>query len=175
VPGVMKKRKNIVITGFMGTGKTTVGREVAGRLGMKFYDTDEMVEARCEMSVAEIFERFGEDRFREIERAVFSELVEAVEDAVISTGGGTLLCRGIDDRMLDSSMVCCLTASVEVLKRRIGESRSRPLAGAATGNIESLLRQRERKYAVLPNQIDTSELTPEQGATEIIRIYQSAV
>jgi len=171
----MNKSKHIVITGFMGTGKTTVGREVAGRLGMDFYDTDEIVETRGEMSIPEMFEQFGEGRFRETERAVFRELVDRPGRAVISTGGGTLVSSDFGRPLLDSTVVFCLTSSVDVLMSRIGESLARPLAGPGGSNLERLLARRQSQYAVLPNQIDTSDMTPAEVAEEIIRIYEGAV
>lgn len=167
----MKRQKNIVITGFMGTGKTTVGREVARRLGMKFYDTDEMVEDRSKMSITEIFERFGEGRFREMERKIFSELIESSEGVVISTGGGTLLDAGCDNHMLESSLIFCLSSRVEILQERIGSALTRPLAGEGK-SLGGLLKSRERLYAAMPNQIDTSDLAPGQVADEVIRIYE---
>jgi shikimate kinase len=167
----MKRKMNIVITGFMGTGKTTVGREIARRLGMKFYDTDQMVEDHSRMSITEIFERFGEDRFRELERNLMSELLESAEGAVISTGGGTLLDAGIDDLLLKSSIIFCLASRGEILQERIGSALTRPLAGKGQC-LGGLLKSRERLYAAMPNQIDTSDLTPGQVADEVIRIYE---
>src|SRR5687767_14034703 len=79
--------KNIALLGFMGTGKSTVGQLVAGMLGFRFVDTDEMIEGMAGKRIADIFAAEGEARFREHERAVVKEL-EGYTDSVISTGGG---------------------------------------------------------------------------------------
>jgi shikimate kinase len=173
----MQARKpNIVITGFMGTGKTTVGREVARRLNREFYDTDQIVEAQAGMTIAEIFDRYGEAHFREIERGVIEGLLAGKSGVVISTGGGTLL-SPLDKRLMDSGIVFCLSAGVEVLEQRMCTSMSRPLLQAreAGVNIRALLKRRENQYKRFSHQIDTSDLSPEQAASELIRIYMEAI
>ena len=82
--------RSIVLTGFMGTGKTAVGREVAQRLGRRFVDTDDLVVEMASMPVAEIFERFGEMRFRALERDAIARAC-AMPGAVVATGGGAMM------------------------------------------------------------------------------------
>ena len=124
-----KKEVNIVITGFMGTGKTTVGKEVAHRLKRDLYDTDQMIESKAKMSIPEIFQKFGEAHFRKLERDLTRELLATTEDAVISTGGGTLLSIEAKKPFLNSSVIFCLSANIEILKKRISNSSFRPLLG----------------------------------------------
>ena len=83
-------RKNIILTGFMGTGKTTVGKLLAQRLGYRFVDTDELIQARQKRSIPEIFTESGEAAFRAMEREIAPELA-AQEGLIISTGGGMML------------------------------------------------------------------------------------
>ena len=85
-------RPNIIITGFMGTGKTTVGKRLAAALGYDFVDTDELIVARTGQTIEEIFKEKGEAAFREMEAAIARELSEK-EGTVIATGGGTMLDR----------------------------------------------------------------------------------
>ncbi|MFQ6031770.1 MAG: 3-dehydroquinate synthase [Candidatus Zixiibacteriota bacterium] len=168
-----KDRKNIIITGFMGTGKTTVGKEVARRLNRNFYDTDQMIESKTKISIPGIFDRFGEAHFRKLERNITRELLTTTKDAVISTGGGTLLSLENRNRFLNSGIVFCLSSRIEVLKKRINDSFSRPLLlrERFEENIKNLLNKRKREYKRLPNQIDTSDLSPEQAAEKIIQTY----
>lgn len=171
----MTAKRNIVIAGFMGTGKTTVGSEVARRLDREFYDTDQIVESQAGMSIAEIFDRYGEAHFREMERHVIENLLAGNNGVVIATGGGTLL-SPLDSHLMDSGIVFCLSARVDVLKERMRASISRPLLKGkkAGASMSDLLRQRESQYKRFPHQIDTSDLSPEQAAGEIIRICREA-
>jgi len=114
----MKNRRNIVITGFMGTGKTAVGRIVARRLGRRFVDMDEEIERRAGRSTAEIFATEGESAFRKMETALCQELSEE-KRFVIATGGGALVDPVNRKRMMDSGTVICLTATVDEILRRV--------------------------------------------------------
>src|SRR4030067_1605 len=106
---------NIVITGFMGTGKTTVGKEVAQRLSKKFYDFDQIIEERMKISIKEIFEKYGEIFFRDIESKIVIEFVSKT-DVVIATGGGTLLFNNNYSILSENSIIFCLTAQNNTIK-----------------------------------------------------------
>src|SRR5690606_27386423 len=105
---------NIVLAGFMGAGKTTVGRLVAHRLGWPFVDADDEIVARAGMSIPEIFARYGEAHFRQIEREVCAELARR-EHTVIATGGGALVDETNLKTMLASGLVVCLRVSAEAV------------------------------------------------------------
>jgi 3-dehydroquinate synthase len=167
--------RNIIITGFMGTGKTTVGKEVARKLDRDFYDTDQMIESQAGMSISEIFDRSGEVHFRELERKVARRLLANAKDAVISTGGGTLLSSENKNRCLNSGVVFCLFSRTGVLKKRIGNTSSRPLLGNREDSLKGLLRKRKQEYERLPNRIDTSDLSQGEVAERIIQIYRELV
>jgi 3-dehydroquinate synthase len=158
----------------MGTGKTRVGKEVARRLNRDFYDTDQMIESQAGMSISEIFSRKGEAHFRELERKIARRLLANTKDAVISTGGGTLLSSENRNRFLNSGVVFCLFSRTGVLKKRIGDSSSRPLLnhGRLGKNVNDLLRKRKKEYGKLPNRIDTSDLSPKEAAERIIQTYR---
>lgn len=161
----------IVLAGFMGTGKTAVGRKLAARLGRPLLDTDAQIERAQGRTVREIFAVDGETRFRELERAAVQEAC-AAGDVVVSTGGGTL----IDERNLaalaDGGLVVCLTASPRTIARRVRASvAERPLLSgysSLTGRIRELLDARTHVYARVPLQIDTSGLSVEQVVDEIV-------
>jgi shikimate kinase len=118
--------KNIVLCGFMGSGKTTVGRLLAEALGMEFTDTDALIERRAGMSVGDIFSRFGEERFRELE-AEEAQKLALQGGMVVSTGGGTVLNAGSAQALRAGGVIVCLDVPAEVVSRRLAGDTSRPL------------------------------------------------
>jgi shikimate kinase len=167
----MNKDRNIVITGFMGTGKTTAGKLVAEKLGRPYLDTDEEIVRRVGMSIPEIFERDGEERFRHIERRM-CRFLAAQGGYVISTGGGMLVDESNREVMLASGFVVCLTAAPEAIAERLkADKTERPLL---KGDWRALLAKRQSAYAEIPNQVDTTGKTTETIADEIIQLWQTA-
>lgn len=162
--------RNIVLTGFMGTGKTTVGRLVADFIRWKFVDADEEIVARVGRSIPEIFAQDGEEGFRRYESAVCQSLA-ARSQHVIATGGGMLVDPSNRAVMMAAGFVICLTASPDAIRQRLTSFEGRPLAP----NWETLLEQRRAAYAEIPYQIDTTDRTPEDVAQEIIRIWQKSL
>jgi shikimate kinase len=167
----------LVLAGFMGTGKTAVGRLIASRLDRPFVDLDAWIEGRAGMTVQEIFARQGEAGFRELERAAVREAA-AVPDAVISTGGGALL----DERNLallrEAGLLVCLTARPEVVAERVAPTiADRPLLRGQVNLVErirGLQAERAAVYARVPVQIDTSGLTIEQVSDRVAHVLDRA-
>jgi shikimate kinase len=112
-----------VLTGFMGTGKSSVGVRLAARLGIPFVDTDEMIERREGCTIAELFARKGEGYFRDAERRAVVE-ASAHEDAVIATGGGAIVDAENLERLRAAAPVICLTATPDVILERTGKGAS---------------------------------------------------
>lgn len=160
--------RNIILTGFMGTGKTTVGQIVADFIGWHFVDTDDEIVHRVGMSIPEIFEKQGEVGFRRYERVVCQSLV-AGSKQVISTGGGILIDSQNRDLLLKSGLVICLRASAEVIQERLADGVGRPLAQG----WERLLETRRPIYDQMPYQIDTSELIPREVAEKVVALWRS--
>jgi len=163
----------IVLTGFMGTGKSTVGRLLAARRGWPFVDTDALIEKRRGKSVAAIFQDEGEAVFRAMEKALARELA-GQHDIVVATGGKFMLAAE-NAKALSGSYVFCLTTSpAEILARVMadGQARRPLLAKALAGEapeetIRALLAERQVGYGRFPA-IDTSGKTPDEIADEIL-------
>jgi len=152
--------RNLIITGFMGTGKTIVGREVARRLDRPFVDMDAEIEARAGKAIPRIFAEDGERTFRDMETALCQELSER-DGQVIATGGGALIDPQNRARMLEAGTVICLHAEGSEILRRVGDDEGRPLLDVDDpgAQIERLLAVRHDAYAALPWHIDTTGLS----------------
>ena len=175
----------LILTGFMGTGKSSVAPIVARRLSWTLIDSDNILVARAGKSIAAIFEDDGEAEFRRLEREVIatlsSELPHCAQSgnprpAVIATGGG-VLADEINYRALNRfGVIICLSARPEVIARRVEKSRTRRpmlLEGGKPLNerIAELLAQRRDAYARAEATVDTSELTVEQAAEKVIAAF----
>lgn len=163
--------KNLVLVGFMGSGKTSAGQLAARKLGLEFLDTDALIEQRLGRTIAQIFETDGEPYFRDREREVVRELA-ARDGLVIATGGGIVLNPDNTRDFSRTGIVVCCWVEPRVAFERTKHATHRPLLKSATG-LESLLRQREALYRAIPLQLDTSNLTTQQQADELVRIYQT--
>ena len=159
----------VVLTGFMGTGKSEVGKRLAKRLGRAFVDTDELVETRAGKSVAAIFRDDGESRFRTLEREAVADAT-ARAGAVIALGGGAILDAENVARVRASGVLVCLTASADTILKRIGDVRRRPLlakGGDPRANVERLLAERGDAYGAADLTVDTSTRTADEVVEEI--------
>ncbi len=160
---------NIVLLGFMGTGKTAVGKMVARKLKMKYVDIDGEIEKETKMTISHIFVEFGEEYFRELEKKMVLK-ISRQDKQVISAGGGVVLNPENIENLKSNGFLICLDASVEVIYRRTRRFAHRPLIKTADPqkSIGELLKKREKHYAVIKNHIDTSDLTKEEVAEQII-------
>jgi shikimate kinase/3-dehydroquinate synthase len=149
--------RNIVITGFMGTGKTSVGKEVARQLGRPFVDIDAQIEDRFGKSIPDIFAEQGEGVFRHIESQICHALSKE-ENLVVATGGGTLVDPENRASMLKSGIGICLDADPEEILSRVGATDDRPLLSGhnTRDRITQLLELRSDAYALVPWHINTT-------------------
>lgn len=161
--------KNIVLTGFMGTGKSAVGRELARRLGMKLIELDEEIEKAEGITINEIFSRHGEQYFRDRETEIAKKFA-SIENIVISTGGGIVLRDENMEALREKGIIVCLTATPETIHKRTSTSDERPLLNMEDplGRIRDLLEFRQPFYKKADIIVETDFLTPLEIADEII-------
>jgi shikimate kinase len=160
---------NLILTGFMGTGKSTVGKRIALITGRRFVDADDVIVERAGMSIPQMFATLGEPAFRKLEKEVCRDLA-GERGLIIATGGGMLVDAENRETMLHSGLVVCLDASPDVIHARLAPSMAdRPLAG----DWEALLEKRRAAYAAIPTHVDTSNKTPHKTAEEIIALWRS--
>lgn len=151
---------HIYLTGFMASGKTTVGQLLAGKLGRRFIDVDEFIVEESGRTIAEIFEDEGEDEFRRLERDALRE-ISTLAPAVVATGGGIVMNPENIDVMRRSGVIVNLGVSLETALARAGAARGqRPLIAVAPSLYES----RREAYALADLRLDTEGRTPEEVA-----------
>ncbi|MFO8192034.1 MAG: shikimate kinase [Bacillota bacterium] len=167
--------RNIILAGFMATGKSAVGKELARRLDRTLIDTDSLIEEVSGMTVAEIFVRHGEEHFRERESEAVVRLNNyPAGSLVVSTGGGILLRRENRRRLEKTGLLVLLSASPQEILRRALKEGGRPLLEDPDpqGKIEELLTQRKDIYSGAAVQVDTTGRTVSEVADEIIDALQ---
>ncbi|WP_120075511.1 shikimate kinase [Aurantiacibacter odishensis] len=149
----------IVLVGMMGVGKSTVGRKLAGTLGLHFVDADDEIAEAANMSIPEIFDQFGEPYFRDGERRVIARLLEDEgNDCVIATGGGAFVQDDTRGIILEKGVAVWLDSDIDTLVERVGRNNKRPLlrGGNAREIITRMKAEREPAYAKAPIHVTSS-------------------
>ena len=166
---MIKRRlpRNIILTGFMGTGKSTVGRLVATELGLTFTDMDTLIEQREGRSINRIFAESGEAYFRQLEADLCQELAGQA-GLVIATGGGALVAEQNLRVLEQSGLVICLDCDPEILWQRIGLSPDRPMLAEQDegrfNRLAALLARRGPAYRRIERHLDVTHLSPAEAA-----------
>jgi len=160
-------RTRIVLVGFMGAGKTTVGRHLASILGWEFVDLDDHVVERAGKSVAAIFREQGEAAFRAAEHEAAVEL-KRCRFVVIAAGGGAFMAPDTRAALSADALTVWLRCALPALLARIANDGSRPLAGSRE-TISALLTEREPTYRLANVVVDTTSVAPPDAAREIAR------
>ena len=166
-------RKNIIITGFMGTGKSVVAIELARKLEMEFIDMDQIIEESLGISISDIFARYGENYFREQENKLVKELSQK-ENIVIATGGGTLLSSDNARMLGQAGEIICLYADSQTIYNRVKRKNDRPLLKGENvlSEIDHLLEERKKIYANIKWKIDTTNLNIQEVTDKIINLLE---
>ena len=172
-------KANIFLSGFSGTGKSTVGRETARRLGWRYVDTDAEIVSAAGKSIDDIFRDDSEERFRELERCSLAEACGG-ERQVVSTGGG-IVTNDANRRLMEASgLVVCLEARPETIHARLtaqdrgsGRAEVRPLLGGGLDRIRSLKSKRQQSYALAHWTVHTDALTPIEAAEQVVSAWET--
>jgi shikimate kinase len=166
--------KNIVLIGFMGTGKSTIGVKLAERLKMKFVDMDREVEKVCGMTIAQLFKKYGEIRFRSEEHLIAKKLSRK-KNLVIATGGGVVLNQENIDALKQNGILICLEADPQVIWSRVNRKKgTRPLLqkNVQVEDIVKMLNERKNYYDQADYHLDTSSKETGQIVQEIIDLLK---
>lgn len=172
---IRKKFGNVILCGFMGSGKTTCGRLLAEKMGRNFLDLDEFIEQREDLTVSEIFAKKGEPAFRAMEKQAVQELARA-SGLVIAAGGGTLLQKENADALRANGVVVLLDASLEAVRERLKGDTARPLLhrSGKADTAERLYRERIASYRAAADLTADADGTPEATVKAIADLLAPA-
>lgn len=174
VPSVEARQTRIVLIGLSGSGKSTVGRELAQRLGRRFFDTDAAVCARSQLTIAEIVRRDGWDAFRRLEHTVLAEAL-TVDGAVVATGGGIVESADAAQLIFASALVVWLRAPVQLLLQRLAtDTEARPLLASQSEEVLArMAHRREPLYSRIADfLVDTEDCDVNEVTLRIERVVK---
>tara|TARA_B110000914_G_C15138734_1_gene298401 strand:- start:28 stop:540 length:513 start_codon:yes stop_codon:yes gene_type:complete len=167
----MNSKKNLVLLGMMGSGKSSIGYLVSKKLNLKFFDIDILIEDEVGMKISNIFKEKGEDYFRNIEEKVTLKILKA-NNAVVSLGGGGFINDKIRKEVLANNVSFWLNWDSEVLLKRIINSKNRPLAfNSSDQEILSLIKKRLKIYSKAKFKIDCDKVKKTDVVKKIMKIY----
>lgn len=169
-----QSKPNLYLVGFMGVGKSAIGRRVARELGFRFIDSDHQIEKEQGRRIPEIFDQEGEAYFRKLERA-FVEHGHPSENCVVSCGGGLVVQPGMKELLKEKGVVICLFASADSIIERTSRNKNRPLLNVPDpkAKVLELLAQREPIYMDSGACITTEGRTIPEVVRHMIRSYKS--
>ena len=168
--------RNLVLIGFMGTGKSTVGRILAAQRRLRYRDTDYEIERRAGCSIADFFATRGEAAFRQLERDVIADLARP-RGIVLATGGGAALDPVNAACLRAGGLVVLLRATPDAILRRVGDTRNRPLLAESSdpqATIRELLEQRDPAYREAAHcSVETTNRVMSDVAASVLMLYDA--
>jgi shikimate kinase len=168
----MNLNKNLVFLGMMGSGKSSIGNLVSKKLELPFIDIDSLIIKSARMSISEIFEKKGEDYFRNLEEKITLKCLKKFKN-VISLGGGGFINSKIRKEVLTNHFSFWLNWDDSILIRRIKGSKKRPLVSKSTNKeIRTIIRDRSKIYSDAEFKINCNKLTKTEIVKKIIKIYE---
>ena len=168
----MNSNKNLVFLGMMGSGKSSIGNLVSKKLGLPFIDIDNLIVISAGMSVSEIFEKKGEDYFRNLEEKITLKSLKKIKN-VVSLGGGGFINDKIRNTILANHFSFWLNCNESTLIKRIKDNKKRPLAYKSTEQeIRSIIKSRSKIYSNAQFKINCNKLTKTEIVKKIIKIYE---
>ena len=169
----MISKKNLILLGMMGVGKTTIGRLLAKKLNLDFYDIDQIIEKENNMKISDIFKKKGEIFFRKQEESITINCLNK-NHSVISLGGGAFVNKNIRENVLLKARSFWLATSIGILKSRIKSNKRRPVINQiGLKNIEDLFKKRKEFYSLADHKIECEKLTLNQISDKIIKLYEN--
>lgn len=162
-------KKNIVLVGLMGSGKSRIGIELGKILGIPFVDADREIEAAASRTITEIFEQFGEKEFRKGEKKVMLRLLSGDSRIVLASGGGAFIQPEVRDLVKEKAISVWLKADIDTLVQRTSRTNHRPLlqGGDARARLQKLMDERYPVYAEADITVVTDQQTPQNMAQTI--------
>ena len=168
----MNLKKNLVFLGMMGSGKSSIGSLVSKKLNLKFIDVDRKIEIDTGLKISDIFKKKGEDYFRNLEEKITLKILKT-NNATISLGGGGFINEKIRKEILFNHTSIWLDWDIEILLKRIKDSKKRPLAFNSTDQkIRNLIKKRLKIYAKANFKINCDKLTKTEIVKKVIKIYE---
>ena len=169
----MKSKKNIVLIGMMGSGKSTIGKILSKKLNINFIDIDRKIEEVESLSISDIFKKKGENYFRKIEEKISLKYLKSGNN-VISLGGGGFINSLIRKLCQKTSLTFWLNWKNEIIIKRIYKSKKRPLVMNLTkDNINNLIKERSKIYELSDYKINCDKLDKDQIINKILDIYEN--
>ena len=169
----MKSKKNLVLVGMMGSGKSTVGSLISKKLNLKFIDIDNVLENEAKMKIPEIFEKKGENFFRNLEEKITLKVLR-LNNNVISLGGGGFINEKIRKEVLKNNFSFWLNCTTQTLLNRIKNNKKRPIAfNLSNDELTELIAERSKIYSKAQFKINCYKLTKTEIVNKILKIYES--
>ena len=171
-----RERPNIVLVGFMGTGKTSIGRRLSTQLRMRYVDTDDIIERDSGRRISDIFAEDGEPAFRELESEAVRK-ASKLHNSVISTGGGVVLKEENMVELRHNGIIFCLTATAEEIYQRVRHQPHRPLLQTPDPltKIKSMLEERHPYYVQADYMVETTERSFGEIMAYIKRVFAKSI
>ena len=169
----MKSKKNLVLIGMMGSGKSTIGSLISQRLNLNFIDIDNVLENEAKMKISEIFEKKGENFFRNLEEEITLKSLNSINN-VISLGGGGFINEKIRREVLKNNFSFWLNCTTQTLLNRIKNNKKRPIAfNLSNDELTELIAERAKIYSKAQFKINCYKLTKTEIVNKILKIYES--
>ena len=168
----MKSKKNLVLVGMMGSGKSTIGTLISKKLNIKFIDIDNVLENDSKMKIAEIFEKKGENFFRNLEEKITLKLLRST-NSIISLGGGSFINEKIRKEILVNNFSFWLNCDAKTLLKRIKKNKKRPITfNLNDSEILELIEIRTKIYSKAQFKINCHKLKKTEIVNKILKIYE---
>ena len=169
----MKSKKNLVFIGMMGSGKTSIGLLISKKLNLQFYDIDQIIEKELKMSISDIFEKKGEEFFRDFEEKTTLKILKK-KWIVVSLGGGAFINKKIREEILKNHLSFWLNWNSKTLIQRIQKNSKRPIAlKSSFDELIDLMRKRSLVYSKSKYKINCEQLSKNEIVNKVTNIYEN--